>query len=229
MWFPQGMRLTANWRRRVTIARRGSDPALLCALVVASSALLCVPSSQAQSKAGGRKERASPVANIYDGNWWELANSDTRSGFFWGTADCLVWEAHQKGFSGSFDDFATAVSNFYKAHPAERSLPVVDAWRRSAAGKRPHEASSRGEVYRNPHWDLDGLWYRQAPYDQRIGFLDGYIGCWRAYVQPSKDTYAKPSDYYDRKVWNYISAHPEADRKPIAGVLALFQDKPRPH
>jgi hypothetical protein len=63
-------------------------------------------------------------------------------------------------------------------------LPVIEVWRkvgRQIARDTPQ--TKGGEIYSNPHGFLDGLWYRQGSYSDRLGFLEGYIECMRSYVE----------------------------------------------
>ena len=193
------------------------------AILLGAGACLSYPPQSDRPSPGKSSKQAA-----YDGDWWFSANSDTRSGYFWGADDCLVWSAHVKGFWGSSDAFDDFVTKFYETHPTEKKLPVVEAWRGATARTRPPEDTPGGEVWTNPHGFLNGSWYRQSSYDERIGFLEGYIGCLRTYVKEPTESYSRQPGYYDDNIWDYIDTHPKAYNEPIATMLARYRDKLKP-
>jgi len=173
---------------------------------------------------------------IYDGTWWQAANKERREGFFWGAGDCLTSEVHiSKGFFGTSKNttantFDQQIAKYYAAHPADRKLPVIEVWRktgRQMADATPPQPSG-GEVYTNRHGFLDGQWYRES-WNSRYGFLNGYLGCLRTYVDHPADSYSRSVTYYDDHIWDYIAAHPNADDASIADLLHRFRDVSKPN
>src|ERR1700730_19430739 len=148
-------------------------PSILVAVM-----LMPGPAAHAQSaESGERQGVAKPAAR--PGKWWASADTDRRDGFFWGAGDCLGAEAHiPHGFFGTSrgfnsDAFDKEVSRYYADHPADSKLPVIEVWRkvgRQIARDTPQ--TKGGEIYSNPHGFLDGLWYRQGSYSDRLGFLE---------------------------------------------------------
>jgi hypothetical protein len=192
---------------------------------------------------GGQPQTASNPASppaakqtAYDGRWWASADHDRRSGFFWGAGDCLSWTAHVgKEFFGSSGDvtdkaFDEEVSKYYRQHPEERAVAVIEVWRKVARQmEKDTPQTPGGEVYTNPHGFLNGLWYRGSSQSEGFGFLEGYLGCLRNYVSRPTASYSRSVSYYDDKLRNYIAADPKADDEAIANIFYRFRDKPKPN
>lgn len=169
----------------------------------------------------------------YDGNWWGATEPQERDGYLSGADDCLTSAAHVgRAFWGTSAAFTNDVSNaevtkYYRDHPADRKLSVIEVWRRLGPqiGKDTPPTKG-GEIYTNPHGYFDGTFYRQVSEAERFGFLEGYIGCLRSYVKDSDEIYSLPIHEYDDKIWDYIRAHPTADNQAIADILRRFRDRP---
>jgi hypothetical protein len=133
-----------------------------------------------------------------------------------------------KWLSRDLADLDTEIDQSYKAHPSNLSLPIVALWQKLLAQAPPAKPRRGGEVWTNPHGYYNGDWYKQSSYDERIGFLQGYIGCLRTYMKEPTESYSRQPGYYDDKIWDYIDTHPKAYNEPIATMLARYRDKLKP-
>lgn len=172
------------------------------------------------------QETAKDLA-AYDGNWWAKADRYERLVFFWGAYDCQRWDAHVSTSYNVPEEAFDEMTKYYEAHPAARSLPVVEVWKKVAAHVRIAKTPKGGEVYSNPHSFLNGFWYRSSAESERFGFLEGYLGCLRTYVRGSAESFPKPIHYYDDQIWDYIKARPAAGGEVVADILYRFRDKPK--
>jgi len=167
----------------------------------------------------------------YNGNWWASVDRDEHSGFYDGSDDCLTSDAHvgSKFFGTSldsdFDAFDLEVTKYYREHPDEKLLPVIEVSRRVGRqiGKDTPQTPG-GEKWTNPHWYLNGDWYQHESEAERFGYLEGYIGCLRTYVKNDSARYSQPIHYYDDKIWDYIDAAKTND-EAVADILRRFRDR----
>ena len=163
---------------------------------------------------------------VYDGNWWLTKEVDERGAFIDGADDCLTWVAHVKGFLGTGDQLQEKITQYYETHPVERTVPVMEVCRKLARGSPVPKPSRGGEVWTNPHWYLNGLYWRQLNYETaQQAFLEGYLWCMRTCVGKPTETYSRPIAYYVHRISNYIKTHPKtADDEAIADILSRFRD-----
>ena len=173
------------------------------------------------------RETVAEKQAAYDGHWWLAASGDERSGFLDGSADCLEWVIHAKWFSRDLPDLEARIDRYYKVNETNRSMLVTAVWQRVLAQAPPTPPKRGGEVWNNPHGYYNGSWYRQGSHSQRLGYLQGYIGCLRTYVKQPKETYSRPPDYYDNHIWDYIEAR-KAYNEPVANILARYSDQLQP-
>lgn len=164
----------------------------------------------------------------YDGKWWSSADTEERSGFLSGAGDYLTYVAHEKWVEGSSAYAIPRVTDYYKTHPADGELPVVDVWRKVLLAFPPPKPLKGGEVFTNPHGYYDGLYWRGGNDAEHRGFLEGYISCLRTLVRPSSETYSRTVSYYVDKIDDYIEKHPKSDDEAVATILYRFRDMPKP-
>jgi len=161
-----------------------------------------------------------------DGKWWLRADTEERSGFINGAADCLTWTAHEKGFNATPEQVANKISKFYRAHPEAASLAAVDVWRMVAVQPKVTETpENQGEVWKNPHWYLNGDWWGSISLLEEKGYLQGYIWCMNDRVEPKTDRYSQPLSFYQEKIDAYIKAHPKSGSEAVAIILRRFRDR----
>jgi hypothetical protein len=167
-------------------------------------------------------------ARSYDGNWWSTAGSDERSGFLDGSADCLVSVARAPWLSRSLDDLDKRIDQYYKERPNDRPMLVTAVWRKIVALAPPDRPRSGGEKWTNPHGYYDGVWWHQTSESERLGFLEGYIGCISRDVKQPPEEYSRSASYYNDRIWSYLDAHPKAMNEAIANILSRYRDQPKP-
>jgi len=176
-------------------------------------------------------EHTSSVAQAsqhFDGKWWSATNSEERSGFINGVADCLTWSAHEEGFNATPEQLMDKITRFYKQHPESTDLTVVDVWRKIVGDHALNNgATPQGETWKNPHWYLDGFWWGEAVEVERFGFLEGYLWCMRTYVPAPSEKYSKPVGFYVEKVDTFVMANgsSKANREAVALILRHYRDK----
>jgi hypothetical protein len=163
----------------------------------------------------------------FDGRWWLRADREERAGFIEGGADCLTWTAHEKGFSGTSQELEPRISQFYKAHPENAGVAVLDVWKRLAeSSTKPSNTPEPGaEIWNNPHWYLNGDWWGSVSLLEDKGFLEGYLSCTDNRVVPKTESYSQSVGFYQRRIDSYIDAHPNSGSEPVAAILRRFRDK----
>jgi hypothetical protein len=191
---------------------------ILIVSVWLNSGLLCAQ-SEVKSKREVRATRP------YNGKWWLDVEDEERTGFLEGIGDCLTWTAHLPGFSATSNQLRSKISEYYKTHSSAQSLTIVQVWRQVEPRIITSKAPSGGETWKNPHWYLNGLWWRQSTRAERVGFLEGYLSCMRVYVKPQTEEYSRSDESYVNKIDAYLKAHPKGDDEAIADILKRFQDK----
>lgn len=227
MWFPRtGLFLTAL-ARCVTTRRDSGDvfgrpSAVLCAVLAFAAAGLCRP-----DEATVDRHAASPPKEIiaYEGRWWASAETEERAGFIWGASDCLSSDADLQGFWGTDEAIDAAISKYYRVHLREENLSIMEVWGKVGSSVHEPEHPEGGEIYDHPHGFLDGNWYKMEFYPKRIGYLQGYLGCLKTYVNDPPQSYSHTIGYYDDHVWDYIDAHPRAYDEVVAEMLSRFRDR----
>jgi hypothetical protein len=166
-----------------------------------------------------------PKKQTYAGAWWAKADAGERSGFLNGVADCMTWTAHQKGFNATPEQLMDRISKFYKSHPEEIDLSIVEAWQKvEDAPKAMSGADGQGETWKNPHWYLNGDWWGQLGETEQLGFVDGYLWCLRTQIQAPIETYSLRASSYRRRISAFVMAHPKLGKEPVAVTLRRYKD-----
>jgi hypothetical protein len=161
----------------------------------------------------------------FDGKWWLGVGEEERSGFLNGAADCLTWEAKEKGFNATPEELTGRITKFYRMHPKSANAPVIDVWQQIAnESASSGSTDTQGETWTNAHWYLNGLWWRQESDPERLGFLEGYLWCMSARVHSDTDTYSKSPPSYKVKIDAYVKDNPKSDDEAIAVILSQFRD-----
>ena len=165
----------------------------------------------------------------FDGRWWFNTNSGERSGFINGVADCMTWSAHEKGFNATPEQLVDEITRFYKENPSSTNATIVDAWR-IIIKKSSRNPSPQGETWRNPHWYLDGFWWKEASGAERVGFVEGYLWCMRTYVCTATEIYSKPVSFYLEKINASVAENgsSKANRDAVALILRRYGDPESP-
>lgn len=198
------------------------------ALILAGALSVGIGLLPGRERSGQSPQESGRTGKAFDGNWWLATDSDERSGFLNGAADCLVWAAHAKGFSATPEQLDKKITHYYAAHPADRKKLVTDVWRELETKSLPASVTPGAENWTNPHWYLDGLWWSQGAKQENVGYVEGYLWCWRTYLQTPSDTYSRPVSYYVEKISEYIRASAGADDEAVATILSRFGDQRKP-
>jgi len=162
----------------------------------------------------------------YAGTWWAGADSEERSGFLNGVADCMTWTAHKPGFNATPEQLIDKITRFYRVHPELADLPVIDVWQRVEDQSRPaKEKDESAEAWKNPHWYLNGGWWMQISERRQFGFVEGYRWCLRTQVTAGADSYSHSSISYQRRIDAFVRANPKLGNEAVAVTLRRFRDK----
>ena len=119
------------------------------------------------------------------------------------------------------------ITRYFETHPSEKTMPVIDVWRKLAEGLTSKNPSEGGETWKNAHWYLNGLWWHQTSELEHIGYLKGYLRCMRTHTESPLQTYSRPVTYYLNQIDTYVTTYPKADNEAIANILSRLQDKPK--
>jgi len=171
---------------------------------------------------------AAQESQHFDGKWWSKTSSEERSGFINGVADCLTWTAHKKGFNATPEQLVDKITRFYEEHPESANLSVIEVWKKLGNKTPPSAASAQpGETWTNAHWYLDGFWWIEDSFEQKQGFVEGYLWCMRAQVTNPSETYSKPVRFYVERIDAFTRANGEskANREKVALILRRYKDK----
>lgn len=207
--------------RRTLHNTKGIVTSMLSAACVVT--LLCAsPIVQGQVS---HSQKPQKQQRAYDGNWWTSADREEQSGFMQGIRDCLTWTAHVPGFSYTPEQLQDRISRYYREHPKERQVSVVDVWRKLVAAEPPAQPPKGGETWSNPHWYLNGLWWSGESERARLGFLEGYLWCVQTCVPSPSESYTKPIPHYIKQIDSYLRTHPKGDDEAVADILCRFADK----
>ncbi len=194
----------------------------VCLAAVFSTTGLCRPDEATVEKhAAGRAKEI--VA--YEGRWWASAEREERTGFLIGVADCWSDADLQGPRGGDLEDVDKAISKHYESHPRDQTLSIVEAWAKVEAYLPVRTHPEDGERYRHPHGFLDGNWYKQGSYPERIGYLQGYLGCLQTYLNDPPQKYSRSVGYYDDHVWDHVASSRNGENEAVAVILSRFRDR----
>lgn len=195
----------------------------------------CVEAGLAQAQAGAHTQNGLKRPAVYDGNWWSQASPDEQGGFSSGASNCRESLARLDGDWGTDAIFIKAVTEYYQAHPEDRRRSVIGVWLKVRdqiqwPGAYAHAyGPGLSEVPRDYGANLSGMWYLTASYDERIGYLEGFLSCAPKYLNPRTSKYSRTPDYYDRRMMAYLEAHRLiATRLFAVVVIRRFRDPPVP-
>jgi hypothetical protein len=167
-----------------------------------------------------------PTNQKFAGVWWSKADAEERSGFLNGTADCLTWTAHRKGFNATPEQLDDRITKFYKAHPESFSLSIIDVWQKVAdQPKASNRAEDHGEAWKNAHWYLNGDWWSQVSKAQQLGFVEGYLWCLKTQVSAPTESYSGSASSYRRKIDAFVKANPKQGNEAVAITLRRYRDQ----
>lgn len=162
----------------------------------------------------------------FEREWWLKTDADERSGFLNGASDCLTWTAHKNGFNATPEQIMDKIDKYYKTHPGSANLNVIDVWQMIANQLKVSKGTEDpGETWKNAHWYLDGLWWRQSSEDEQLGFVEGYIWCMKTQVSAPTESYSRSASFYRRKIDAFVRANPKLSNEAVAVTLHRFRDQ----
>ncbi len=168
------------------------------------------------------------------GEWWQSAPTEEQLGYVAGYIDCIVCDAgHSSLGKESWYALAPRISARYAERPDTATQPVsaiLKALMNEASTTSPPAAG--GEQYLEKHGFFDGEYWRQSEPEHRLGFIEGYLDCWRTEVTKGAQYSKPPSAYVDRlSEWFGLDAadpgvvRADRARTKIADALRLLRDK----
>lgn len=191
---------------------------LLCLIVLALTANAWSQPSQSASI-------PVPASQKFAGTWWSKADVEERSGFLNGTADCLTWTAHKKGFNATPEQLLDKITEFYRVHPESVNLSIIDVWLKVAdKPKAGNEAKEQGEIWKNAHWYLNGEWWMQVSEVQQLGFVEGYLWCLKTQISAPSESYSGSAGSYRRKIDAFVKKNPRQGKEALAITLRRYRD-----
>lgn len=186
-------------------------------VILISSWITAVPAS-------ARSGEARPK---YDGNWWQAANSDERTGFLYALDDCLtIDKTNALRFDDTWDHYEREITQYYSVSAAHRASLVQSTFERF--GKQLHAVAggAASERYGDEFWRAHNEWVRR-------GFIEGYIQC-RA-KEHNGPKWSKDLTYYLHAIDDlYQVDDRHGENAPeysgsVASALDKMKDQPPPH
>lgn len=165
----------------------------------------------------------------FTGEWWLAQSAPRRYGFVAGNVDCFFGDVGGESIAGdsSFQSLTQLTSAYFAAHPDRRQEAVGDAvlgksFRTDARRIRPDwHANWDGNYWVNMYFSGDSLHG-----EEQLGFLEGYLDCYRRFKPDGNDVFPKPAVVYQGEITNWYgfdstSGDRLAEREsvPIAAVL----------
>lgn len=109
------------------------------------------------------------------GAWCKALTTEQRDGYLVGYFDCYVFDRKGRKYpGGSRRQWIQAVSDYYRRHASDASLPVATIFHRINTGTPP---VNPGSLERHSYFD--GEYWRQATPPARQEFVRGYLTCGR--------------------------------------------------
>lgn len=169
---------------------------------------------------------------VYNGHWWLSISTDQQYGFLSGYWDCYAYDYHgPANYSlATTEGMMQHLATFYHANPSKLGTLVPEVMYRFRAprGARP---PSGGEVHKGPHDGNDGQAWGVLGDDGELGYVEGYLWCWKHCLHNKGATFSKWPSEYVALISKWYGLNPKtginADREPakIADVLYKFRDR----
>jgi len=162
-------------------------------------AAITVPLISAQRTTGAHEQLAGSAQ--FGREWWESARNDEKQGFVVGHEDCFVWEGkHTRTTSLADRDLVKAIDSFLHnpTHKGDSVLQAIDSIAGVAPWHSPKpESRSGGETWTEPHWYLDGTWWRGGSETEHLGYVEGYLACYAGIPNSLTMIPDKPQQYVE--------------------------------
>ena len=175
---------------------------------------------------------ALPSDGVKEGVWWQSAPRDERLGYLAGYIDCAVYDAGKDMGRQSWYSLAPKISAQYAKRSDKLMQPVSAILKELVSAEAVRHGEEGGEHYDEKHGFFDGEYWRRGGGEHRLGFIEGYLDCWKTEgVKGGK--FSMPAGKYVALLsdWFGISANDprmvRADRatKKIAEALWIFRDR----
>ena len=166
-------------------------------------------------------------AASYDGNWWRKAPQQERRGFLAGYSDCALYDAGPRQFADvSWNTLEPQITARYEGGKAalRTSVPTM-------IDQVVPRSSAKGSPAADRHGIFDGDYWRQSSAEHRLGFVSGYLECYKKLSSPKAKFSSSPADYVGRiSRWYGTKEDDPAEidmkrvNQKIADVLYRFRD-----
>lgn len=171
----------------------------------------------------------------YDGNWWHSSSKDQHTGFIAGYIDCAVYEGGDKSLANvSWNMLEPEITSYYQGSGPAILTPVASVIRKLGSEKEPPKSSDAGEKWPEKHGIFDGDYWRQSLPEHRVGFVSGFLACYRnlskktASFSKSEVAYvSEVSRWYGVKEDDPSEINEKRVDTKIADVLFRFKDAAR--
>jgi len=169
----------------------------------------------------------------YDGNWWMSVSFDRQLGFYSGFDDCYTFDVKgpplgPRSLGGGRYDYVPAISKYYKSHKLDVHLSIPEVIARIRRTARPRAELEGGEIWNDKHGYYTGLWWRQGSDDTRLGYIEGYLGCYKTMKKRPGARYRQTPASYRSLVNDYIGSKPESDTEKVADILYRVRNRMPP-
>lgn len=177
---------------------------------------------------------AQPARADYDGYWWSDRGREERLGFLAGIVDCSMSELDRKIYRDiAWEDFEPLVGAYYAKDPVRRRTDVVSVLADLVSTRSLTAGPSGGEEYPGKHGVFIGEMWRQSSPMFRLGFVAGFIRCYKTLPKRHASFDEPPASYVMRiSSWYGVTedlSKIDEDKidTPIADVLFIVASRGR--
>jgi len=188
----------------------------LCALAV----VVCLGAQPPAVRVSGQ------LGHVYDGQWWGTIQTQEKQGFVVGHEDCFVWEGKRtRTKSLAEKELVAALDAFYRKRGNSRlSVPAAI---KAIAGvapwpDHPKPINTGGEVWSEPHWYLDGTWWRGGSEVEHRGYVEGYLAC---KTDLTSQTFSKPAQAYAKDIDDFYARRARNESDKVGAVLMKLANR----
>ena len=175
-----------------------------------------------------------PVDVARSGAWWLSASPDEKVGYLAGYIDCAAYDAGQDMGKQSWYSLAPKITAQYSGRPDRMSQPVSAVLKEVVRGEShgPVAGGEGGEHNKEKHGFFDGEYWRRGSDEHVLGFVEGYLDCWRIeglkgakFSKPPIGYVAQVSEWFDINGDQPPAVSSARRRMKIADVLWIFRDQ----
>ena len=194
-------------------------PLLVLSLVLFASAQEIPPIGQ-------RGRLPNTPTKTVNGTLWLRMTDDERAGFVDGYEDCYIYDSKGKQTTTGWtsNDYVKAVTAYYTDHQDLAAIAVTVVLQNLDHTGKPRTVPKGGEHWKEAHGYYDGLWWRQSSENEQLGYVQGYLACYRRLLVASPTTFSKPPNAYWSLMNAYITQNPKSDDEKLANILKRYAD-----